>query len=118
MAMGLAKASVTTKIFMGRIILQVRNAPVARMIIDQKIFFRDTRAVCPGRYFLLKTDHLVTVYYQVIKINLFCPIMISFLHNVEIKKFASGLQHPFGEGEEFCLIIDGIVFGIQGGVVY
>ena len=58
----------------------------------------------------LKGDHLVTLLDQLVKINLLCPLMVSFLHAVEVKKFTSGLQHSFGEREEFGLIPNGVFF--------
>lgn len=39
-----------------------------------------------------------------IEIYLFCTAVISILHSMEVKEFASGLQHSFGQGKEFSLI--------------
>ena len=38
-----------------------------------------------------ETDYFIALTNQFIEINLFGASMISFLHTVEIKKFASGL---------------------------
>ena len=57
---------------------------------------------------LLKTDYLVTRFNQLIEINLFSSAVISILHSMEVKKFASGLQHSFGQGKEFSLIQNGV----------
>ena len=107
MLMGRAKLSLTTKIFIGRIIRQTRNATQARIMIDQISFFG---VVLPIIGFstipLLKTDYLVTRFNQFIEINLLSTAMISILHSMEVKKFASGLQHSFGQGKKFSLIQD------------
>lgn len=44
----------------------------------------------PMESFSLKGNYLITFYNQLIEVNLFCPLMISILHPVEIKTFASG----------------------------
>jgi hypothetical protein len=63
-----------------------------------------------GTSVLLKTNHLVALLNQGIEINLLGPAMVSVLHTVEIKEFASGMQHSFGEGKEFSLVVEGVFF--------
>jgi len=43
--------------------------------------------------------------------------MISVLHTVEVKKLSSGMQYTLGKGEEFGLIMDGVFFRRQMGIV-
>ena len=88
---------------------QPRNTIMARIMIDPIIF---VGVVFPFIGFstipLLKTDYFVTRLNQFIKIHLFSTAVISILHSMEVKKFASGLQHSLGQGKEFSLIQNGI----------
>ena len=92
MAMGKAKSSLTTKIFIGRTMRHARNATQVKIMIDQKIFFG---VAFPFMGFstipLLKADYFVTRLNQLIEIYLFSTAMISILHSMEVKKSASGL---------------------------
>jgi hypothetical protein len=57
---------------------------------------------------LLKGNYFFTFYNQFIEVNLFCSLVVSILHSVEVKEFTSGLQNPLREREEFCLILEGV----------
>lgn len=76
---------------------------------DQRIFFRTPPAEKLFANNLLKADNPVAHFNQIVQINLLCAAMIFFLHTVEVKKLASGLQHSFGESEKFGLIKDRIL---------
>jgi hypothetical protein len=58
----------------------------------------------------LKCKDFITVFYQAVEINLFCPDMVSILHTVEVKKFASGQQHALGQSKQFGKVVKGICF--------